>query len=125
MDLLNVDFDVVGPVGASIFMDLDFSAMAAAGTFTDLMPILTILDCDFPIIPACLLGDVNGDNLCNSTDALIILSYDVGMPIPQPYIDRINQGCADTNGDGMTNSTDALVLLSFDVGMPVPFPVCQ
>jgi hypothetical protein len=29
-------------------------------------------------------GDVNGDGLVDSTDALIILSYDVGMSVPYP-----------------------------------------
>jgi len=71
------------------------------------------------------LGDVNGDDNCNSTDALIILSYDVGITIPPDFLDRINAGIGDVNSDGPTNSTDALILLSFDVGIPVPFPVCD
>jgi hypothetical protein len=29
-------------------------------------------------------GDVNGDTYVNSTDALIILSYDAGMSVPFP-----------------------------------------
>ena len=37
-----VTFDVVG-AGTSP-LDLDFSAMAAAGTFTDLLPIITVND---------------------------------------------------------------------------------
>ena len=72
-----------------------------------------------------LLGDVNGDGFVNSTDALIILSFDVGLPIPQAFLDLINAGFGDVNSDGFTNSTDALIVLSFDVGLPVPFPVGQ
>jgi hypothetical protein len=39
-----------------------------------------------PAAGASLLncGDVNGDGLVNSTDALIILSFDVGMSVPYP-----------------------------------------
>jgi hypothetical protein len=71
------------------------------------------------------LGDVNNDGNCNSTDALIILSYDVGLSVPQEFRDRINAGFGDVNADKVTNSTDALILLSFDARFPVPFPVCQ
>jgi len=62
---------------------------------------------------------VNGDDVANSTDALIILSGDVGVNISSfcPI------HCGDVNGDGFVNSTDALVLLSFDVGISVPFDV--
>jgi len=69
--------------------------------------------------PQGLLGDVNGDDVANSTDALIILSGDVGVNISSfcPI------HCGDVNGDGFVNSTDALVLLSFDVGISVPFDV--
>lgn len=76
--------------------------------------------------PSCtqgLLGDISDDSLVNSTDALIILSYDVGLPILQPILDRINLGFGDVNEDGTSNSTDALIILSYDVGIPVPFPV--
>lgn len=69
------------------------------------------------------LGDINGDGIANSTDALIALSFDAGLPIPQPILDRINLGFGDVNTDGVTNSTDALLLLSFDAQIFVPFPV--
>ncbi|MCH7722335.1 MAG: hypothetical protein IIC76_03200 [Bacteroidetes bacterium] len=82
-------------------------------------------DIEVATLPSGFLGDVNGDDNCNSTDALIILSFDVGLPIPPDFLDRINTGFGDVNSDGLTNSTDALILLSFDVGIPVPFPVCE
>jgi hypothetical protein len=65
------------------------------------------------------LGGVNGDGLVNSTDALIILSADVGMNTSA----FCPMNCGDVNGDGLVNSTDALIILSYDVGMSVPFPV--
>jgi hypothetical protein len=64
-----------------------------------------------------VLGDVNGDDTANSTDALIVLSCDVGLDTT-PYCPM---NCGDVNDDGLVNSTDALIILSFDVGMSVPF----
>jgi hypothetical protein len=66
-------------------------------------------------------GDVNGDGAPNSTDALIILSADVGMNTS--WFCPMN--CGDVNSDGLVNSTDALIILSYDVGMTIPFPVGQ
>jgi hypothetical protein len=66
-----------------------------------------------------ILGDVNGDLLVNSTDALIILSCDVGLNTSS----FCPMNCGDVNGDGVVNSTDALIILSYDVGMSVPYPV--
>jgi hypothetical protein len=71
------------------------------------------------ISAAGISGSVNGDGIVNSTDALIILSCDVGMNTSQ----FCPMNCGDVNGDGLVNSTDALIILSYDVGMTVPFPV--
>ena len=64
-------------------------------------------------------GDINGDDAVNSTDALIVLSCDVGIDVSQ----FCPANCGDVNADGLINSTDALIILSYDVGMTVPFPV--
>ena len=66
-----------------------------------------------------ILGDVNGDLIANSTDALIILSGDVGFDISS-YCPIY---CGDVNGDGDVNSTDAIILMTYDIGITVPFPV--
>jgi hypothetical protein len=71
-----------------------------------------------PVVPAAL-GGVNSDGVVNSTDALIILSADVGINASQ----FCPMNCGDVNADGLVNSTDALIILSYDVGMTVPFPV--
>lgn len=68
---------------------------------------------------ASILGDVNGNEVVDSTDALIILSGDVGINISQ--FCPVN--CGDVNGDGKANSTDALIILSYDVGISVSFPI--
>ena len=71
--------------------------------------------------PTSLLGDVNADDLADSTDALIVLSADAGINTSQ----FCPMNCGDTNADGLVDSTDALIILSYDAGLPVPFPVAQ
>ncbi|MGH1363653.1 MAG: dockerin type I repeat-containing protein [Calditrichia bacterium] len=126
IQVLDVTFKAVGSVGNTTLLDLEYSAMAASQTFDNLLPCLNApIDKLVEIVAGCRLGDVNGDGLCNSTDALILLAYDAGVAISDPGIlDLINNGCGDTNGDGLTNSTDALVLLTYDAGLPVPYAVC-
>lgn len=123
--VLEVTFKVTGPVGSNGLLDLNFSAMAAAATFTNLLPTLSVSDCNFTISAPGLSGDVNGNGSVNSTDALIVLSYDASLPISPAFLALINQGYGDVNADGVTNSTDALIILSYDVSLPVPFPVGQ
>jgi hypothetical protein len=72
-----------------------------------------------PATPTSKLGGVNGDGVVNSTDALIILSADVGIDVSQ----FCPMNCGDVNGDEHVNSTDALIILSYDVGISVPYPV--
>jgi hypothetical protein len=69
--------------------------------------------------PTGTLGRVNGDALVNSTDALIILSADVGIDTAS----YCPMNCGDVNNDGLVNSTDALIILSYDVGISVPYPI--
>ena len=64
-------------------------------------------------------GRCQWDGEADSTDALIILSADVGINTAQ----FCPMNCGDVNGDGAVNSTDALIILSFDVGISVPYPV--
>lgn len=66
-----------------------------------------------------ILGDVDQSGSVNSTDALIILSGDVGLDVAE----FCPMNCGDVNADGFVNSTDALAVLSFDVGISVPFPM--
>ena len=96
-----------------IHWDTDFSAVKdfAAGDITHRIE----------FIDPQRLGDVNDDGLANSTDALIILSCEVGNDAAA----YCPMECADTNGDGVINSTDALIVLSYDAGLDVPYLVSQ
>jgi len=71
--------------------------------------------------PPAGLGDVNGDRRVDSTDALIVLSADVGFDTSQ----FCPMHCGDVNRDGLVNSTDALIILAYDARFPVPFPIGQ
>ncbi len=59
---------------------------------------------------ARLLGDVNNDGQTNSSDALAVLSYSVGIA---KTIDEVR---ADVNADSKINSSDALIILQISVG---------
>ncbi len=63
------------------------------------------------------LGDVNGDGAIDTTDAKLIMQYDLGMPNI-----GIDLSAADVNGDGVTDTTDAKLIMQLDVGMITEFP---
>jgi hypothetical protein len=95
-----------GSVGA--VSSYTFSSVAASHTISATFNRLTTIS-----------GDVSDDGQVNSTDALIVLSADVGRNTSQ----FCPMNCGDVNGDGYVDSTDALIILSYDVGMSVPFPI--
>lgn len=57
-------------------------------------------------------GDVNGDGKINSSDALGVLQYSVGMSVK-----KFDKSAADVNRDGKINSLDALKILRHTVGI--------
>ena len=62
--------------------------------------------------PQHALGDVNGDGIVDSQDALWVLWFEAG------FIDSLDfPQAADVNEDGLVNSQDALFILQFDAGM--------
>jgi len=95
-------------------LEWDGTNLWAADLNTDLIYNLSVA----PPATCTFCGDVNVDGLVNSTDALIILAFDVGQQIPPAFLDAINRGCGDVNLDGATNSTDALIILTCDAGLP-------
>ena len=56
------------------------------------------------------LGDINHDGNVNSSDALLILQYSVGLT-------AIDTNLGDVNYDGNVNSADALMILQYSVGL--------
>lgn len=59
------------------------------------------------------LGDVNGDSLVNSADALAVLTYSVG----KREFTKEEFSRAEVNDDGKVNSADALDILRYSVGL--------
>ena len=56
------------------------------------------------------LGDVNKDGNVNSSDALIVLQYSVGLA-------SLDTSLGDVSKDGSVNSKDALMILQYSVGL--------
>ena len=63
-------------------------------------------------------GDVNGDGKVDTTDAKLIMQYDLGI------IDEtaLNLSVADVNGDGKIDTTDAKLIMQLDLGIITEFP---
>ncbi|HTI06272.1 MAG TPA: hypothetical protein VL549_13225 [Gemmatimonadales bacterium] len=59
-------------------------------------------------------GDLDGDGIVNSRDALATLSAAVGLPVP-PQFDVAGRG--DVDADGQVTSRDALAMLSASIGL--------
>jgi hypothetical protein len=68
--------------------------------------------------PEGLLGDVNGDGEVNTTDAKLVMQYDLGL-IDETGLDL---SVADVNGDGAVNTTDAKLIMQLDLGLIDKFP---
>lgn len=91
---------------------------SASGTNGNVVASYTIEPNDYEP-PESILGDVNHDELVNTTDALIVLKGDVGLDITS----NCPVTCGDVNNDGFVNSTDALIILKYDVGLTISQPV--
>ena len=71
---------------------------------------------DGPATATVLVGDPSGDGQVTSLDALGVLSYVVGKPLPAGWNMRLG---GDADCDGEVTSVDALVILSKIVGKDV------
>ena len=75
-------------------------------------------NCGTVTVYSVIPGDMDGNDITNSDDAIYLLYY-VMMPERYP----INQDC-DFNGDGVVNSDDAIYLL-YHVMMPDKYPLSK
>lgn len=64
------------------------------------------------------LGDVNGDDSVDTTDAKLVMQFDLCM-IGEA---DLNLNVADVNGDGSVDTTDAKLIMQFDLGMVEDLP---
>lgn len=72
----------------------------------------TLLAEEGPSEPGYINGDVNGDEVLDATDALLVLRYSMNLVNDMPNIDA-----ADVNGDGNIDMTDALLILRAALGI--------
>ena len=110
----------------------EMSATALSVTpFESLLPLLRYINGTF-CRSLGRWGDVDGDGLSNSRDALIALSAVVGMAPDTVVYDTVSTepltvdttvtmrpSLADVDADGKVTSRDALIILSYAVGLPV------
>ena len=77
-----------------------------------------LADLDTQPEPSVLMGDVNGDGKVDTTDAKLIMQYDLGI------IDEtaLTLSVADVNGDGKIDTTDAKLIMQLDLGIITEFP---
>ncbi|HVM42830.1 MAG TPA: dockerin type I repeat-containing protein, partial [Gemmatimonadales bacterium] len=92
---------------------LSFSQLYAAGSFADLRPSLTVTSGEY-CAAVGRYGDINGDGVINSADALIALTNAVGLPVGSYPI-----ALGDVDSSGVTDTRDALIMLSDAVGIDV------
>ena len=102
---LSPDFTLT--VSAAGFPDQTKTVPARCGAFTN----------DFHFGISTLLGDVNGDYIVNTVDALMVAQYGMIYPIPE-FI----EANADVNCDGSINIVDALIIAQYTVGIIISFP---
>lgn len=65
----------------------------------------------------CVMGDVNGDGLADTTDAKLIMQYDLGLVAAT----ALDLTVADVNGDGLVDTTDAKLIMQLDLGLITGF----
>ena len=67
--------------------------------------------------PAYTLGDVNGDEIINSADAILVLRYAVELG----DLTDTQKLAANVNKDAVINSADAILILRYAVGKITSF----
>ncbi len=118
-----VYFQAIGAVRDSTLVGLDISNLSTTLTFKDILPALQVEEGKITITQNGLIGDVNNDGNTDVTDALILLTYDAELGVPESIQSNIENGIGDVNNDGSTDATDALLLLTYDAMLPIPYPI--
>jgi hypothetical protein len=112
-DLFVADFLIPGSQSSDV--TLTVFEVVAAGSFTDLTPLVSVVNGTY--CPALgRWGDLDRDGQADSRDALAILSALVGLTLDPAF----TLSLGDVDGDGIVNSRDALITLSHAVGIAIP-----
>lgn len=74
--------------------------------------------CEIEVIEATnILGDVNGDNIIDYNDAVMLLQFDSGLI----NLTSTERKLGDVNKDGLVNYNDAVQILKYDAGLITDF----
>jgi len=111
--LLTATFAVVGALGATGTLDVTIDEMSRSGTFADLLAIGSTTSAGI-CVSTGFWGDLDVDGNVFGSDALVIVTDAVGLPIT-PFT-TVN---GDVDGDGAVSTRDALIVLSYAVGLDV------
>ncbi len=95
--------------GATTVARLLPAAATVTGTPTQVPPTATAT-----ATPTVVLGDVDGNGVVDSTDALWVLWLEALLAEPG---DIANPDALDVNGDGIVNAIDALFILWIELGL--------
>jgi hypothetical protein len=124
---------MAGVSGEHLLASLAFTATGSAGDSTPIT--LTVQTATNPggqnltsvgaengeVTLAVRPGDVNCDQKVNTTDALFILQYDIGLRNPgvtcPPQAGTLYLPACDVNNDTQCNSVDALMIMQCEVGI--------
>ena len=94
-------------------IDIDMNTVTALGTIGTGLEIMGL-----HVVPdeephTSVMGDLNGDGLVTSEDALLALRYSMGIIGPE----GLDLGAGDVNTDGVVDSSDALLILRYALGI--------
>jgi len=109
-----------------VFDVADTATLDATGSFVfvevkmyDATPSLLSVDYSdtaiLTVSPQYILGDIDGNGVVDSADALIALQISTGERIPTD----LEQQAGDVNGDGVIDSADVTLILRLSVGLPL------
>jgi hypothetical protein len=131
-----VNFSGISGAGAQIrgeghILDVVFRVAPGAAAWTtstlafvevflyDVVPSLISVDhtdtAQFTVAADYILGDLNGDGMVTSADALIAQRIAVGLVVAT----ALQQAAGDLNGDGQIDSADVILILRRAVGLPI------
>lgn len=99
---LKVDNKCTGGTKEIAMRDVVISTTEGVATYVYLPSISTLM----VTAASVLLGDVNGDGIINTTDAIMVINYYLGKT------NSIDERKADVNGDGIVNTTDAIAIIN-------------
>jgi hypothetical protein len=112
--VLLATFNATGPAGDTTYLTLAVNELTSAVTFTNLTPVTTTsLVCVGSVTGTW--GDLDNSGTVTSFDALLIVTYAVGLSIAPN-----SPALGDVDLDGKVTTRDALIILSHVVGLPTP-----